>query len=181
MELWVELRALQLNLAKVEEPIRNRVAESVLIQLELTELIDVDCVELDFTSWLHEGLVVIEKDFRLKVDELDVIEFKGKGVGLKISGDAIVPDWAWMVIMARLEGAKFVVVGGIKGALNEALRMGIEKINLEEFRDKRVIVRGCDSASGPEGLLLFQAKLQPIVKSIMFGEACSTVPVFKKK
>ena len=71
--------------------------------------------------------------------------------------------------------------GGMKGALNEAIRRGIENIDLEDYRDKRVIVRGCDTASGPEGLLLFQTKVQPVVKSIMFGEACSTVPVFKKK
>ena len=177
----MEVQALQLNLAEVEYPIRNRVAESGLIQLELSEFISVDCVELDFTSWLHEGLVVIEKDLRKRAEELDVEQYRGKGVGLKISDDAIVPDWAWMVISARLECAEFVVVGGVEGARNEALRRGIENIDLEEYRDKRVIVRGCDSASGPEGLLLFQAKLQPIVKSIMFGEACSTVPVFKKK
>jgi hypothetical protein len=175
------VQALQLNLAEVEDPIRNRVSESGLIQLELSELITVNCVELDFTDWLHEGLVLIEKDFRDSVDALDVEQFNGKGVGIKISGDAIVPEWAWMVITARIEGAAFVVVGGIDGARNEALRRGIESIDLEEYRDKRVIVRGCDKASGPEGLLLFQTKLQPIVKSIMFGEACSTVPVFKKK
>ena len=177
----MEVRALQLNLAEVEDSIRNRVAESGLIQLELSELITVDCVELDFTSLLQEGLVLIEKDFRQSVEELEAEQFKGKGVGLKISGDAIVPDWAWMVITARLDGAEFVVVGGLDGARNEALRRGIESIDLNDYKDKRVIVRGCDKASGPEGLLLFQAKLQPIVKSIMFGEACSTVPVFKKK
>ncbi len=177
----MEVQALQLNLAEVEDPIRNRVAESGLIQLELSELISIECVELDFTSWLHEGFVVIEKDFRSKANELNQNDFKGKGVGLKIKGDAIVPDWAWMVITARLSSAKFVVIGGIEGAREEALRRGIDGIDIEEYRDKRIIVRGCDDASSPEGLLLFQAKLQPVVKSIMFGEACSTVPVFKKK
>lgn len=175
------MHALQLNLAEVEEPIRNRVAESGLIQLELSELISIDCVEIDFTSWLHEGLVVIEKDFRNEAAKLDVESYKGKGVGLKVGGEAIVPDWAWMVLTSRLEGAEFVVVGGIEGAKSEALRRGIDTINLNDYKDKRLIVRGCDSASGPEGLLLFQTKLQPVVKSIMFGEACSTVPVFKKK
>ena len=171
---------LQLNLAEVEEPIRNRVAESGLIQLELSELISIDCMEIDFTSWLQEGLVLIEKDFRNEVSKLNVESYKGKGIGLKVGGEAIVPDWAWMVITSRLESAEFVVVGGIQGAKSEALRRGIDNINLDNYKDKRVIVRGCDSASGPEGLLLFQTKLQPVVKSIMFGEACSTVPVFKK-
>ena len=175
------MQALQLNLAEVEDPIRNRVTESGLIQLELSELISIDCVELDFTSWLHEGLVVIEKDFRSKANNLNQDGFKGKGVGLKIKGEAIVPDWAWMVITSKLSSAEFVVSGGLAGARNEALRRGVEGINLEEYRDKRIIVRGCDDASSPEGLLLFQTKLQPVVKSIMFGEACSAVPVFKKK
>ena len=165
----------------MEEPIRNRVAESGLIQLELSELISIDCVELDYTNWLHEGQVLIEKQFRLSVAELDNSEFSNKGVGLKVSDEAIVPDWAWMVITSKLSSAVFVVIGGLAGARNEALRIGVEGINLEEYRDKRIIVRGCDDASSPEGLLLFQTKLQPVVKSIMFGEACSTVPVFKKK
>ena len=135
------MQALQLNLAEVEDPIRNRVAESGLIQLELSELISIECIELDFTSWLHEGLVVIEKDFRSKANELNQNDFKGKGVGLKIKGDAIVPDWAWMVITACLSSAEFVVVGGIEGAREEALRRGIDGIDIEEYRDKRIIVK----------------------------------------
>ena len=89
----------------MEEPIRNRVAESGLIQLELSELISIDCVELDYTNWLHEGQVLIEKQFRLSVAELDNSEFSNKGVGLKVSDEAIVPDWAWMVICAKLDNA----------------------------------------------------------------------------
>ena len=164
----------------MEEPIRNRVAESGLIQLELSELISIDCVELDYTNWLHEGQVLIEKQFRLSVAELDNSEFSNKGVGLKVSDEAIVPDWAWMVICAKLDNAAFVVTGGLNGAQTEALRRGINAIELEKFKDQRIIVRGCDGAAGPEGLILFQTKLQPVAKSIMFGEACSTVPVYKK-
>ena len=165
----------------MEEPIRNRVAESGLIQLELSSLIGTDCVEIDFTSMLVSGAVVVEKEFRKSVDELDEEKYECKGVGLIVTEDAIIPDWAWMVICAKLHKAEFVVKGGMKGALNEAIRRGVENIDLEDYRDKRVIVRGCDTASGPQGLLLFQTKVQPVVKSIMFGEACSTVPVFKKK
>ena len=165
----------------MEEPIRNRVSESGLLQLELSSFIEIDCVEIDFTSMLVGGAVVVEREFRKSVDELDEEKYECKGVGLIVTEDAIIPDWAWMVICAKLHKTEFVVKGGMKGALNEAIRRGIENIDLEDFRDKRVIVRGCDTASGPAGLLLFQTKVQPVVKSIMFGEACSTVPIFKKK
>ena len=164
----------------MEEPIRNRVAESGLIQLELSELISIDCVELDFTNWLHEGQVVIEKAFRKTIEEFDFTEFNGKGVGLKVSDDAIIPDWSWMVISSKLENAEFVVTGGFKGAQTEALRQAINSIDLELYKDQRIIVRGCDELAGPEALLLFQSRVQPVAKSIMFGEACSTVPVYKK-
>ena len=165
----------------MEKPIRNRVAESGLIQLQLSELIEIDCVELDFTSMLHEGQVVIEKNFRTSIEVLNVASYAGKGVGLAVSEEAIIPDWAWMVLTAKLSESAFVVVGGLEGARDEALRRAIDNIDLSEYRDRRVIVRGCDKASGPEALLLFQSKIQPVVKTIMFGEACSTVPVFKKK
>lgn len=165
----------------MKEPIRNRVAESGLIQLQLSELIEIDCVELDFTSMLHEGQVVIEKEFRTSIEGLDVSRYAGKGVGLAVSEEAIIPDWAWMVITAKLSESAFVVVGGLSGARDEALRRAIDNIDVSEYQDRRVIVRGCDKASGPEALLLFQTKIQPVAKTIMFGEACSTVPVFKKK
>ena len=165
----------------MEEPIRNRVAESGLIQLQLSELIEIDCVELDFTSMLHEGQVVIEKEFRTSIKGLDVSRYAGKGVGLAVSEEAIIPDWAWMVLTAKLSDSAFVVVGGLSGARDEALRRAIDNIDLSEYQDRRVIVRGCDKASGPEALLLFQTKIQPVAKTIMFGEACSTVPAYKKK
>ena len=165
----------------MEEPIRNRVAESGLIQLQLSELIEIDCVELDFTSMLHEGQVVIEKNFRTSIEVLNVASYAGKGVGLAVSDEAIIPDWAWMVLTAKLSDSAFVVVGGLSGARDEALRRAIDNIDLSEYQDRRVIVRGCDKASGPEALLLFQTKIQPVAKTIMFGEACSNDPVFKKK
>ena len=165
----------------MEEPIRNRVAESGLIQLELSELIEIECVELDFTSMLYEGQVVIEKAFRAAVNDIDASQYVGKGVGLTVSEDAIIPDWAWMVISAKLFDAAFVVIGGLNGARDEALRSAINNLDLSTYEDRRIIVRGCDETTGPEALLLFQTRIQTVAKSIMFGEACSTVPVFKTK
>ena len=151
----------------MEKPIRNRVAESGLIQLQLSELIEIDCVELDFTSMLHEGQVVIEKNFRTSIEVLNVASYAGKGVGLAVSDEAIIPDWAWMVLTAKLSESAFVVVGGLEGARDEALRRAIDNIDLSEYQDRRVIVRGCDKASGPEALLLFQSKIQPVVKTCL--------------
>jgi hypothetical protein len=163
------------------DEIRNRVEESGLIQLELSKLETVECIELDFTSWLRGGLIVVEKEFRLKLSEIDASHYTGKGVGLKVVDGAIIPDWAWMVICAKLETAAFVVLGGKPGAITESIRLAIDTLDVETFRDKRVIVKGCDEAGGPEELLKLQRKLKPVVKTLMFGEACSTVPVFKRK
>lgn len=164
-----------------EGEIRNRVDESGLIQLELSKLNTVECVELDFTGWLREGIIVVEKEFRQKLSELDASLYEGKGVGLKVTDSAIIPDWAWMVICAKLEASAFVVLGGKPGAVKEAIRLAIDSLDIETFRDKRIIVKGCDEAGGPEELLKLQMKLQPVVRSLMFGEACSTVPVYKRK
>ena len=86
----------------MEQPIRNRVAESGLIQLELSELIKLDCVELDFTNMLKESVVVIEKEFRAKVDELNEEDYAGKGVGLTVNPDAIIPDSQPLEIQDKL-------------------------------------------------------------------------------
>ena len=103
---------LQLNLDEVEEPIRNRVAESGLIQLELSELIKIECVELDFTNMLKKAWSLLKTSFE-KVSELNVDDYAGKGVGLNVNPNAIIPDWAWMVISSKLSKAEFVVVGGL--------------------------------------------------------------------
>ena len=161
--------------------IRNRVEESGLIQLELSKLNSVECVELDFTCWLKQGLVVVEKEFRQRVSEIDTSQYEGKGVGLIVTEEAIIPDWAWMVICSKLSSSAFVVIGGKSAALNEALNQAIKNLDIETYRDKRVIIRGCDEGGGPADLLKLQMRLQPVVSSLMFGEACSTVPVYKKK
>ena len=160
--------------------IRNRVEESGLVQIDLDMIRTIPCVELNFTKWLWEGVVVKEKEFRAHIAEIDVSEFEGVGVGLSCTEDAIVPDWVWMLLSSKLSCAEFVVVGGIASAEIEALRRAIEGLQVDEYRDKRIVVRGCANSGGVEALVQIQQKLQPIVKGLMFGEACSTVPVYKK-
>ena len=91
--------------------IRNRVEESGLIQIDLGQLSEIKCVELDFTDWLWQGMIVKEKEFREKAKNLKSENFVGLGVGLTCTEDAIVPDWAWMLVSATLSTSEFVVVG----------------------------------------------------------------------
>ena len=164
----------------LEGGIINRVEESGLVQIDLDRLASIKCVELDFTQWLWREMVVKEKEFRAHIKSLDVEIYKGLGVGLTCSEDAIVPDWVWMLVSSKLNNSEFVVVGGIMAARCEATRLAINNLNLERYTDQRVVVRGCSNTGGADSLVQIQQKLQPVVKSLMFGEACSTVPVYKK-
>ena len=159
--------------------IRNRVEESGLVQIDLGQLSEIKCVEIDFTDWLWEGMIVKEKEFRDKAKDLNPENFVGLGVGLTCTEDAIVPDWAWMLISATLSTSEFVVVGGLENAQAESLKRAIESLSPEEYLGKRVVIRGCSNSGGANSLLQIQQKLQPFVKSLMFGEACSTVPIYK--
>jgi hypothetical protein len=159
--------------------IRNRVEESGLVQIDLGQLSEIKCVELDFTDWLWQGMIVKEKEFRENAKNLKSENFSGLGVGLTCTEDAIVPDWAWMLVSATLSSSEFVVVGGLENAQAESLKRAIENLSPEDYSGKRVVIRGCSNSGGANSLLQIQQKLQPFVKSLMFGEACSTVPIYK--
>ena len=163
----------------INDGIRNRVEESGLVQIDLDSLSSIKCVEFDFTDWLWEGVVVKEKEFRDKAKHLNSENYRGLGVGLKCTDEAIIPDWAWMLVSSMLTSSEFVVVGGLENAQAEALKRAIENLVTEEYLDKRVVIRGCSNSGGANSLLQIQQKLQPVVKSLMFGEACSTVPIYK--
>ena len=109
--------------------IRNRVEESGLIQIDLGQLSEIKCVELDFTDWLWEGMIVKEKEFREKAKNLRPENYVGLGVGLTCTEDAIVPDWAWMLVSATLSTSEFVVVGGLENAQAESLKRAIENLS----------------------------------------------------
>jgi hypothetical protein len=163
----------------IDGEIRNRIEESGLVQIDLDHLSSIKCVELDFTDWLWEGVVVKEKEFRDKVKDIKPEDFRGLGVGITCTEDAIVPDWAWMLVASQLIYAEFVVVGGLEKAKVESIKRAIEDLSPEEYSDKRVVIRGCANSGGANALVQIQQKLQPVVKSLMFGEACSTVPIYK--
>ena len=161
------------------EPIRNRVQESGLIQFELSSLSRVQCEIFEISTLLRDGIIVVEKEFRTKLDREDPSRFSGKGVAILADVDLIIPDWAWMLITAKFQSAAFIINGTLEDAKSESLRQAIENLDLDTFRDKRVIIKGCGNDGSPNDLIMLQRRLQPVVKTLMFGEACSTVPILK--
>lgn len=163
--------------------IENKVEKSGLITLDLVDLIPPgNQVVIDLKDFMYEGIILREKDFRNQLQEKDWSEYQDSFVAVTNSSEGIVPLWAYMLISSALQPYASLVIRGnlahLKGAL---LRRSIEAMNESEYSDKRVIIKGCGEETIPDSAYItITQKLQPVVKSLMFGEACSTVPVFKK-
>lgn len=165
----------------MEEPLINRVQESGLIQLDLASLLSPEpTAEVDLAQWLAEGGILREKLFREGVTAWDASALHGHVVALNCSLDAILPDWAWMLVTAKLSSAGATVVTGSRTeAQSMAWRRAVAALDVETYRDERVIVKGCATAGGPATLVAFTQRVTPVVRSLMFGEACSAVPLVK--
>ncbi len=162
--------------------IENRVAKSGIITLDLVDFIPKgNQYVVDMKDFMQDGLILREKDFRKRVKERDWSEFQDGFVAVSNSSDGIIPLWAYMLISSALQPYSSFVVRGNKSHLKGALlKRSIEAIDESEYKGKRVIVKGCGKESIPESAYIaITQKLQPVVRSLMFGEACSTVPVFK--
>ena len=162
----------------------NRVAQSKLITFDLEEYYpEGPRMELDIKEWLFEGLILREKEFRAQVDAHDWSAYQDAFVVLQCSSDAIVPGWAFMLITARLQPyAKAVVFGDLEKLETMLYQEILEKLDLEQFRDKPVIIKGCTNKPVPQNAYLWAtSKIQQVAKSVMYGEACSSVPIFKRK
>lgn len=162
--------------------IENRVAKSGIITLDLVDFIPSgNQYVVDMKDFMQDGLILREKDFRLRIKEKDWSEFQDGFVAVSNSSDGIIPLWAYMLISSALQPYSSLVVRGNKSHLKGALlKRSIEAIDESEYKDKRVIIKGCGKESIPESAYIaITQKLQPVVGSLMFGEACSTVPVFK--
>lgn len=167
-----------------EEPILNRVAQSKIFTFNLEDYYPAgERFLLDITDWLHEGFILREKEFRIKLNEHDWSRYRDAFVALHCSSDAIVPGWAYMLITSKLlPFAKKVVQGDLEQLETSLYQSVIERLNVSEFTDRLVIIKGCSNKPvPPNAYLLITQKLQPVVKSLMYGEACSSVPLFKKK
>jgi hypothetical protein len=167
------------------EVIRNKVKESGLISLDLASFKpdNSKIIGIDIADQLWKRLVLKEKMFREFIDNNDWNLYKDKFVYIYCSEDAIVPTWAYMLVSSKLSGiAKMVVVGSNDELEKNLIINSIEALNLDDYVDGRIIIKGCADIVSPEFAMsnLIQ-KLQPVAKSIMYGEPCSTVPIFKRK
>lgn len=163
------------------EEIVNRVAKSGIISLDLEKFFpEGERVVLDLKEILYQGMILREKDLRDFIKEKDWSKYKDKHVALTCTADAIVPVWAYMLLATNLNPyARTVFYGGKEEMEHELINREIEKIDPAQYKDARVVVKGCGNVPASAYVKLTN-KLQPVVKVLMFGEPCSTVPVYKK-
>jgi len=168
----------------MSDEILNRVANSGLITFDLEEHYPKGqrhCI--DIKHWLFEELILREKDFRQKVNNYDWSQHKEQFVCIDCTADAIVPVWAYMLIASAVgQYAKKVVKGNLEQLESALFQELIDNLDPQAFADERVIVKGCSNLPVPESAYVaITSKLKPLAKSIMYGEACSSVPIFKRK
>jgi len=168
----------------MSEVFKNKVAESGIITLDLEDYYPKETVALfDMKDYLFMGLILKEKDFRESLKSLDTAIYKDKIAAITCSADAVIPMWAYMLAASVLQPvAKEIVFANEEQAKKHLLLKNIATITVSDFSDKRVVIKGCGEISIPEEAYIEITKmLRPVAKSIMYGEPCSTVPVFKKE
>lgn len=166
------------------EEIINRVANSKLITISLEDYYPEGTrVVFDIKDWLFQEIVLKEKDFRESAKNHDWSQYKNQFVALTCSTEAIVPVWAYMLITSHLNPfAKKVIVGSIAELNSIVYAETLQQTDFSEFKDRAIIIKGCSNKPVPENAyLLLAQKLQKQAKSLFYGEACSSVPIFKKK
>jgi hypothetical protein len=169
---------------KMSEPFVNKVAESGLITIDLeTWYPREETAVFDMKDYLFMQMILKEKDFREQLKNTDWSVYAGKHIALTCSADAIIPVWAWMLVASYLEPVAKEIIMGDEKELQKALFLkNIAAIDLNEYTDKRVVVKGCgETPIGDYVYMEITRRLRPVVKSIMYGEPCSTVPVYKKR
>jgi len=167
------------------KPIINRVAQSGLITLDLEDYFpkQEEVVAVDLKNFLFKELILREAEFREMVKNTDWKKYEGRYVVLYCSSNAIIPMWAYMVLSAQLSVyAKDVACSSVEHATEIFLYRNLAKLKPEDFKNQRVIVKGCGDRKIPEAAFVQIAEqLSKVVRSLMYGEACSSVPVFKNQ
>ena len=166
------------------DEIINKVDQSGLLTLNLEDYYDSNKrVYIDLKDHSHEGLILRERDFRDFVKSNDWSQYQDCNVAVDISSDAIVPAWAFMLVASAVSSyAKTVVKGSLEDLNKHLYSLAIQKMDPTDFTDKFVIVKGCSKVPVPESAYVeLCAVLQPVVKSLSYGEACSKVPLYKKR
>ena len=168
----------------MEEEIVNRVANSALVTINLEDYYPKgQRILFDIKDWLFEGFVLREKDFRQQVSSFNWSQYKDCYLALTCSTDAIIPAWAYMLISLQLEPfAKKTIIGNLEALETSIYQDVINDLNVSEFENKLLIIKGCSKKPVPQNAyIMLASKLKPVAKSIMYGEACSSVPLYKKK
>jgi len=166
------------------EEIVNKVAQSGIITLDLEDYYPKEeLVPFDLKPYLFMAMILKEKDFRTKLQELDWEQYRNKNVAIFCSADAVIPFWAYMLVMTYLEPvANFAAFGDTKQVHQTQFMKSLGAIDVNEYVDKRVVIKGCgDKGAGEAAYVEITRLLKPVVKSLMYGEPCSTVPIYKKK
>jgi hypothetical protein len=167
----------------MSDGILNKVAESSLTELDLEDYYPKgESAVLDIKDYLFMGLILKEKDFREALKNQDFAPYQDKFVAVTCTADAIIPVWAYMLAASYLQPLAKDIVFGDKDFLHKTVFLrNLAKIDVENYKDKRVVVKGCgDLPIGEFAYLEITKLLRPVAKSIMYGEPCSTVPIFKK-
>jgi len=162
----------------------NKVDQSGLITLNLEDYYDSDKrVFIDLKEHLYEGVILRERDFRAFVKSNDWSQYRDCNIAIDITTDAIVPAWAFMLVASAVSPfAKTVIKGALEDLNKHLYTIALQKIDLTELQDKFVIVKGCSKLPVPESTYVeLCALLQPVVKTLSYGEACSKVPLFKRR
>lgn len=162
----------------------NRVAQSPLITFDLEDYYPQgERRVLDISHWLHQGIILREKEFRAHVDGQDWTAFADAYVALHCSTDAIVPAWAFMLVASRLAPhAKKVHIGSLEELETALYQTILEALDVAPFTGRPVIIKGCSHRPVPENAyIMAMIKIQKVAKNVMYGEACSSVPLYRKK
>lgn len=165
-------------------PLVNKVAAAGLLSLDLEQFLpQAPLAFFDLKDHLFMGLILKEKDFREALKAKDWSDYAGKYVAVGCSADAIIPVWAYMLVTSYLQPvARAVFVGSEAELYKYIVQQNIDAVNAADYEGQRVVVKGCgDVAIEPYAYAAITQKLLPVAQSVMYGEPCSTVPVYKRK
>ncbi len=166
------------------ETIINKVAESSLITINLEDYYPRQQIAVfDLKQFLFMGMIIKEKEFRAALQAFDWKQFQNHAVAVTCTTDAIIPMWAYMLVANYLQPVtEEIYYGDERSLFNHLFLKNLSSFNVENFKDKRIVIKGCGEKPVPESAYMeITARLRPVVKSIMYGEPCSTVPVYKRK